>query len=669
MRKKLNLLFSALLIFTLCIFSAGCLDDIELSEDVPQAELSLKKNSDMVKINTKNMSFDGLTPEKKKPFTLMVYMNGTDLESEGGCATEDLKEIAGAAVDSDKINILVLTGGTSAWNNDVIDSKKTMVYSMHGGEMREEATMGKALISEPNTLTAMINYSMNAFPAEHYGLIFWNHGGGPIFGYGSDEKAKGDDASLSITEIRSALANSMLANQKAEFIGFDACLMATVETADLIQNYAKYMVASEELEPGFGWNYSWLNALNDNPSADFSEIGKVIVDKFISVCNDYEMDGTLSVIDLSKINGVVNAVDNLSSATNGDIRAGKKQLKVFAKHQNNVRFFGDTGDEESFDVADIGSYAECFEDIHPQQSEAVKNALKEAVIYNKHSETVNTSSGLTVYIPNNALGEIAEYCTDAFREFGIMGNHTKLIAGISKKFKNPRVAGDGHNGYNRAITKQIPEKEGDGFMVQLSPEQAESVAKARFVLWRQLEDKSDYFVRLAVMDGIDVPDNGILKAPFDGYWVTYGGQPFALRERDRNEKDKVVTYTAPAYLNDKKVSLVIRVDSKNKDGRILYAISLDGPKDSHMAAKNNIKLKKGDKLVPRYWANLFLKNPDDLAKYNGETHKWVKGKEVTVGDDLQMKAEPVGSELYLLNFWLTDTDGNDFYTKGLEVRY
>ena len=237
MRKKLNLLFSALLIFTLCIFSAGCLDDIELSEDVPQAELSLKKNSDMVKINTKNMSFDGLTPEKKKPFTLMVYMNGTDLESEGGCATEDLKEIAGAAVDSEKINILILTGGTSAWNNDVIDSKKTMVYSMHGGEMREEATMGKALISEPNTLTAMINYSMNAFPADRYGLIFWNHGGGPIFGYGSDEKAKGDDASLSITEIRSALANSMLANQKAEFIGFDACLMATVETADLIQNW------------------------------------------------------------------------------------------------------------------------------------------------------------------------------------------------------------------------------------------------------------------------------------------------------------------------------------------------------------------------------------------------------------------------------------------------
>ena len=92
---------------------------------------------------------------------------------------------------------------------------------------------------------------------------------------------------------------------------------------------------------------------------------------------------TLSVIDLSKINGVVNAVDNLSSATNGDISAGKKQLKVFAKHQNNVGFFGDTGDEESFDVADIGSYAECFEDIHPQQSEAVKNALKEAVIYNK----------------------------------------------------------------------------------------------------------------------------------------------------------------------------------------------------------------------------------------------------------------------------------------------
>ncbi|MCR5235609.1 MAG: hypothetical protein K6E34_00220 [Lachnospiraceae bacterium] len=35
-----------------------------------------------------------------------------------------------------------------------------------------------------------------------------------------------------------------------DFIGFDACLMATVETAYMLSPYADYMIASEEFEPG-----------------------------------------------------------------------------------------------------------------------------------------------------------------------------------------------------------------------------------------------------------------------------------------------------------------------------------------------------------------------------------------------------------------------------------
>lgn len=43
---------------------------------------------------------------------------------------------------------------------------------------------------------------------------------------------------------------------KFAFIGFDACLMATVETANMLVPHADYMFASEETEPGYGWDYT-----------------------------------------------------------------------------------------------------------------------------------------------------------------------------------------------------------------------------------------------------------------------------------------------------------------------------------------------------------------------------------------------------------------------------
>lgn len=38
-----------------------------------------------------------------------------------------------------------------------------------------------------------------------------------------------------------------------ELIGFDACLMSSIEIASRLQGVARYMVASEEIEPEWGW--------------------------------------------------------------------------------------------------------------------------------------------------------------------------------------------------------------------------------------------------------------------------------------------------------------------------------------------------------------------------------------------------------------------------------
>lgn len=53
-----------------------------------------------------------------------------------------------------------------------------------------------------------------------------------------------------------------LGQQPLELVGFDTCLMATVDTAYTFCDLAKYLVASEETEPANGWYYSqWVGTL------------------------------------------------------------------------------------------------------------------------------------------------------------------------------------------------------------------------------------------------------------------------------------------------------------------------------------------------------------------------------------------------------------------------
>ena len=48
-------------------------------------------------------------------YTLMIYMCASDLESDGGYATNDISEMLNATVD-EKINLIIETGGTKEWN-------------------------------------------------------------------------------------------------------------------------------------------------------------------------------------------------------------------------------------------------------------------------------------------------------------------------------------------------------------------------------------------------------------------------------------------------------------------------------------------------------------------------------------------------------------------------
>ena len=104
-------------------------------------------------------------------------------------------------------------------------------------------------MGDPLTLSSFLNYGFDFFPADSYSLILWDHGGGPVLGYGVDENFRD---LLTLDELSEALEDSVGAHMtKLEWIGFDACLMSSLEVASVLAPYANYMIASQETEPGW----------------------------------------------------------------------------------------------------------------------------------------------------------------------------------------------------------------------------------------------------------------------------------------------------------------------------------------------------------------------------------------------------------------------------------
>ena len=90
--------------------------------------------------------------------TIMVYMCGTDLESRAGMGTSDLTEMTRAEI-SDKVNLLVYTGGCTGWKNQIVSSRTNQIYQVKNGGLTclvEDA--GNVSMPDPDTLAGFIRW-------------------------------------------------------------------------------------------------------------------------------------------------------------------------------------------------------------------------------------------------------------------------------------------------------------------------------------------------------------------------------------------------------------------------------------------------------------------------------------------------------------------------------
>ena len=343
------------------------------------------------------------TKPARKPWTVMVYIVGTNLESESpnGEASIDIDEMAAAGVDFSQANVLYMTGGAKSWKKD-IPNDKNVVWDLATGQpvaVSEANSMG-----DPATLASFVNFADAYYPAEHTALVMWDHGGGPVLGFGEDELAADDG--LSLPEMATAMEQTRYhGGTKIDVVGFDACLMGSVEIADVWAPYAKWMVASEESEASGGWDWHYLSVLNGAPKpAAFCEAIVSNFKTFYELQNQQgglgRIDYTLAALDLSVMPEVRNAIDELAVALKYDVDAGDySKINAARDGACEFGFLIVQGRVIRHDLFDLADFATRLGSSQPKEAGRVSEALSRLIRYN--TANIEGANGVSIYFPSN----------------------------------------------------------------------------------------------------------------------------------------------------------------------------------------------------------------------------------------------------------------------------
>ncbi len=602
----------------------------------------------------------------EQTYTLMVYVNGSDLETDGGYATTDIEEMLYATID-EKVNVVIQTGGTGQWQNYDIQNNER--YTIEDGSLvLLEDDFAEHDMLTPEALTNFIEFSKENYEADRYALIMWNHGGGAISGFGYDETVEGEDT-LTIDEIGEALDNTDIL---FDFVGFDACLMATIETAYMLNGNAKYLVASEELEPGTGWNYTdILNTLSANTDIDTVEFGKAIADSFIESNTGllWDEEATLSVIDVENIDILLNTLTDYMKEV--DITLLQTQeFNTVAKAINDTKAFG-YGELDTIDLYHL------VENLPNSHSDKLLEELKSAIVYNTTTSVMENSNGLSIYIPYSDLDYYAKMST-IYSNLGlnegyvsVLDNIANTVAGGMRPTRN--VTGDvvDTNDYseeewydssyidsNNELYSEYSYEDleitdaGEYYILELTDEDWDVISSISSEVFY---DDGEGYIELGSDNYYETTEDGDLIVSFDGTWISLDGQtvPFYVIE----ETDKLIKAVVPAYLNDELVELVIVWDDKNPDGAVIGARAVNDYGDETIQNRGLIEIKKGDAIEFVF----------DYYTYDGEyDNSYIIGDALTVGkNDIKVEYSEVGDNEFYVYYKITDIYGNEYYTEAV----
>ena len=529
---------------------------------------------------------------EKKDYTVLVYMIGSDLESDpdavdyegAGAATNDMKEIAAAMAEfelDDSVHVVAQIGGSRSWMEkslaDIENARLTIdSEGIHVIEELPDTDMGKS-----KTVTDFIDYACEAYPAEEYILVFWNHGSGPTSGYGYD--VLHDGSSLTLNELQQALEAADY--QEFELIGFDACNMGNMETVNALREYAEYMVASPACEDINGWDYHWMEILSEE-KASGRKIGREIVNTFADFYQapDHQSKvATLSCYDMSAYEELWNKIqaynrELLMSADEDDVYGNLSRLRS--------GIAGYYSGELLHETMELLDFKQLFTSLDAARWESygMSMALDDFICYS--TGISEDMCGISIYLPGKNGMELAEemflYITCGFDE-----NYLKFVYNYAKIL-------DEDLEFNlEAIRTKYDEKTGQ-VQFRIEKEMVAQIATAYILTAYQAEDSGEYYL-LSTDSDVVIGEDGVLTGILDIKYFTIADQVLCLIEKyNSNARTE---YLSPILYHDKICLMTIEVSLDAPDGRIVSIVPYDL---NQRAEKEQYTLEEGESFCALY---------------------------------------------------------------------
>jgi len=591
------------------------------------------------------------------------YLCGSDLETNGGFATTDLSEMMEVQLP-ENVNIVIQTGGANVWQNELMDASKLQrwLYNSEGLQLLEEyetANMGDA-----QTLYDFLYFADSNYPADKVAVTFWNHGGGSVSGAAFDEIHGLDSLDLvEMYQAFDAVWPADAANPALELVGFDTCLMATVDVAAVFQNFSKYLVASEEVEPGNGWLYSgWMGELAANPDMNGDELGIAICDTYYEGCEAVgtQDQTTLSVTDLTKLTPLLEAYESFGEEA---FAAAAQDPGFFAElgraAAQSENYGGNTKEQGYTNMVDLGHLARQTAWMLPS-AQSVCDALAECVIYQVGGIYRSEATGLSCYYSYN--GDINDFYGYANVGTGLAFKHLYAY-GLTGELA------EGGDEYLASLDiQELPEiltladmnwdgapldvdENGTSFLT-LGAEANNILAGIGFQLY-YVDEANDQMILLGTdNDMVADWENGVFYDNFRGVWGAIDGCLVYMELSFEGEDYNL--YSVPILLNGEAYNLQVVYDFTYEEWSILGASQ--GLDDSGMASKELRLLEEGD-VITTIWKMASYSGDDDFEMYGAD--------ELTVTAETSFGEAPLFDGSYSMIFEMWDAAGNYAYSDSV----
>eukprot|EP00898_Chlorokybus_atmophyticus_P003067 jgi/Chlat1/3761/Chrsp259S03904 len=386
-------------------------------------------------------------------WTVLVYLMGDN--SLDCFALYNLNALASVRGAGSEVNFFVLAdlasqqtsctgvyngksvGGVSLWAGAKASIAEDFALQSDGS-LKTLKTYGVLDLADPSVLRAFIARGIQSYPADHYFLILWDHGGG-WSGYGLDDTPgqqyqdngqtyTGPTGTLTMPQIGDVVSGALsdAGVQKLDIIGFDACLMQTYDANTALAPYTNYVVASQELEPGTGWDYSVFQQLVNNPSMSALDISKVIADGYLAL--SLETGATvisLAVADMSKFATLASSMDTLANSMSkafnsslaslivdvGLVRGAAVEMVEFSSTLNAQYSLIDLGEFLSKLQPSYGELDSQATQALAGAGTAASQAYNDTIVYvvRDRFELFQGATGMSIYFPRKVSDYSASY--------------------------------------------------------------------------------------------------------------------------------------------------------------------------------------------------------------------------------------------------------------------